>query len=363
MPWTPLELPPGTVPGSPAPLQKALETDPDQSVLSAEASPIYPHTRLSEEPVPTPLPGTNVGFDDSDTVGPSSSLVRDTVCSGKPGNCFNVLSEHNPGVVTRISPIDITCDNESADPEASIVHLSGRKQASTVKIDGGPWIPQHLAAAANPSSHDAMLIGYFNCTNDDRIANDDSTDHTWSLEDRLPAFWVRPDADRPLPRPLSSEHNLVQLRTQAYLQKRANSHVAPDTRPITSDVVGAVPTPWGTHGSLYDGTGYGDDSNSISPRPSVSFRSGREAITDTMNNSVYTAEANAPTFQKRHVQGPSSLKANAHEMLDDAICAYAVQEKERASAKIDTKSEGVAKIVVADRPQMEVGEHDRQSFL
>jgi hypothetical protein len=363
MPLTPLELPPGTVPSSPTPLQKALEADPKQFVLSPRSSPVQPPTSLIAEPVPTPMPGTNVGFDDSDIVGPSSSLVSDTVCWAECGDRLDVLSEDNPEVVTCVRPINITCDDESADPETSLIHLSGREQACTAKIDSGPWIPHQPSAAANPSSHDAMLIGYLNCTNDDLIADVDSTNHIWSLEDRRPAFWVCPDVDGSLPRPLSSEHNLVELRHQTYLRIQANSQAAPNTRPITSEVVGAVPTSWGTHSSLCDGTGYGDDSSSISLRPSVSFIPAREVITDMTSNFIYTDKANAPTLENHHVPGPSSLEANAHEVLDDAICACAFQEKERASARIDTKSENVAKTVVADRPQMEVGEYDRQSFL
>lgn len=87
--------------------------------------------------------------------------------------------------------------------------------------------------------------------------------------------------------------------------------------PTRSDInEGSAHNRWGTKGSLYDGTGYGDASNPSSARPSTS--------------SIVPEEAVAVTVEKAH--DPRALargavaNAREHSNLEEAIRAYAALE-------------------------------------
>lgn len=92
--------------------------------------------------------------------------------------------------------------------------------------------------------------------------------------------------------------------------------------PTRSDInEGSAHSRWGTKGSLYDGTGYGDASVSSSARPSISYTVPEQAATVTVENA----------HNPQALAHGAVANAREHSNLEEAIRAYAALEAKCAA--------------------------------
>ena len=359
------ELPAGTIPCSPAPLQVVLDDDPDQFVLSTEPSPSRAQTGTNAEHVPTPMPGTNVGFDDDDL---------SSVCSGY----FDSLTEvEGPFCIVPSELLPgsgwVTSETQSLDSgTAKQTEVDALKETDRVlQSDSLPrsemitpkTIPD-IGAATQTEAHDlerphvaeahhhdapAYLNSahvHWKCTNCGHIRSPPllpglkpgprSSTHSPSLiEDasRMDRDTVEPGAAAcQLTHQQPSTENVCPAEIRAGERDPAQDRAQRSVQVPQQSVPQALPildarcVTWGTHGSLYDGNGYG------SSRPSTSSASPIKTST-SFNGLVRPAVGSGiQPIEQRRAQKLSSFDEESpalaleYAAMGEVIRAYAAYE-------------------------------------
>jgi hypothetical protein len=361
------ELPAGTIPNSPAPLQVVLDDDPDQFVLSTESSPSRAQTGTNAEHVPTPMPGTNVGFDDDDLSSvssgyfdsltevegadylvPSELLLGSGWATAKTQSLDSEAAKQTqvdalkkPDRILQGEPLlgsgkttpEIIPGGEAAIQTevdalerrlvANAHHHDARTCLNSVHVHwkcnncghlrSSPLLPCLEPGLRSPSTspnliEDASLVGH-NAT-DFGAAACQLTHQQQSIENVCPTETK------------AGERDPAQEQAQEQVQMCQKS--VPQAQPI----VDTGSTSWGTHGSLYDGNGYGCS------RPSTSSASPIKIFASS-NGLVRAAggPGNLP-IDERRAQRLSSFDeespalAKEYAAMGEVIRAYAAYENE-----------------------------------
>lgn len=306
------ELPAGTVPESPTPLQIAMDRDTSQISGMTESAPLVLRTKVAAEPLPTPMPGTNLGFSADDLIGAPPPAHGQQLSTSDPTSYFNIpISERSEH--TRLNAVE----REAVD------QARARKGHSGSATFLQRQLPANVADSDHVTANHSLGDGDVESTLDTRCNPQDHELTSNDIEHIVYEHYPGPRAgcDQPTLPPNSNpqaQAQLVEMQVQAL--------------PSASDVLDPPsPETWGTHGSLYDGTGYGDERSS---RPSTSST----APKPTAKQACSTVAATTLFAED------SVAMARDHETLEEVIRAYAAFEEDGVSGL----SEDVLEDVVAD---------------
>lgn len=327
----PSELPAGTVPKSPTPIQKILDNDPNK----AAAVPTYPSPpKMREiiEPLPTPMPGTNVGFSENDLAGDASSS-KQNVMSFREGSSYfefpvcdasndaeDTELRHDAQCLAKIATMQESSTTDSMTDGKIMVFAALdevekmqrrrtlEKRDRVLEADSHNHCVQHLLAPESLADNSAYAEDIRPRTDPDECSSPIDIEHI--VFEECPELT---DADgREIDASVRSQaaaqpvlQRLAQLQESSESQERAAGD-----KPASNA--------WGTHGSLYDGTGYGGSSSSDSPRPSTSHTALKEGR-NFSGSTMYRADSLAEN---------SAAMARDHETLEEVIRAYAAFEDE-----------------------------------
>ncbi|CAO2647766.1 Nn.00g086880.m01.CDS01 [Neocucurbitaria sp. VM-36] len=303
-------LPAGTIPNSPAPFWRALEMDPTNLASSPFQSPVIKKSTTAEA-IPTPLPGTNLTFEDirSDNVLPShvASSSRDL-----PGYFDIPLDDGNKG---RAENNDIRCNHNATREVGAVVFQDFQATFSgnaTVYAAGD----MTKAISSKPNRKDSL-----------EILTSSRNTLTYSRANDRRGEWLVPLNGS------GSHHELPKSNVQRIISQDDSQFAASDK--TISDM--AIPTfatgtlksdrdglkhrqsSWGQHTGLYDGTGYGKDASSTTSRPSTSTEKSSEVPDVTL------FKARAESKPARSSPGATATTTGGNENLDDVSRAITLQ--------------------------------------
>ncbi|KAF2852326.1 hypothetical protein T440DRAFT_40474 [Plenodomus tracheiphilus IPT5] len=319
----PSVLPAGTVPTTPGPFQKALEQDTASKTPSPVFSPML-ELDSTNELIPTPMPGTNLAFED---IHPDIVLGPSSVKSPKehPGY-FDILVE------------DIR--EKLIDFDDSQYHCEAARRASAEALKDLIYNLKPTTSEAPDAEklHTLRRKPTFNCQKTDRIglelsvegsANDgpteeapmDGIEHIVWEEENAPAVTATPD-----------------MKYTLTTDELPTGHSTEDNEAESDDRLQA----WHTHPGLYDGSGYGGETESTISRPSTSTYETTETA-PTTEDAVSVAEAkrkdNLVSATVGNREATPSHASSDHETLEEVIRAYAVYEEEVATCTSDSDIE------------------------
>ncbi|KAH7078013.1 hypothetical protein BKA63DRAFT_564557 [Paraphoma chrysanthemicola] len=318
VPAGPSELPVGTVPTSPGPLQIAMRRDTSQPNGALEAARPDVQTPVAPEPLPTPMPGTNFGFSQDKLAGIPQSARAQPVYASDHVDYFNIPIPESSG-------------------RTSIGSINGEAVHATPVV-------RDSVGSTNTQQQQVLAVNGISNT----VTADDSSIHDIAEHKRNDPNILFEGPERELS-PLDIDHIVYEdyrsgspdqnqttqpskgdQRTDAHTDQQMQRQPQPsgtDALPLA-----ASPGTWGTHGSLYDGTGYGDG---ISSRPSTSSTAPKPGPTPASS----TVVAPADLFAEE-----SAAMARDHETLEEVIRAYASFEEDGVMGV----SEEILEDVVAD---------------
>jgi hypothetical protein len=352
-------IPPGTIPDPPNPLQLTLDKDTLQCFTTSNYSPEQLQTDIVARPCTAPMPGTNVGFieDDLDEVsssskGNGSSLPEVSSYFGMPvtDNADNMdlgdtISEAQQLADMATLPTSFTSTTAgrgvmdiAALDEVEKARLLGnrvhRRDSPNEAEDNGRVAqhPQVSGAGMHATARNGRQSTELDPSN--QYYSPIDIEHI-VFED----YVARDNMD---PQLVPEAHVIAQAQAQMNLQRQAQmwSESNHQQHAVDNTNVQRANNEWGTHGSLYDGTGYGDECSSISPRPSTSSTAPKTPI-KAAGTTVYTADCLAQE---------SDAMARDHETLEEVIRAYAAFEEECASGIRDEMiGDSVADVELAER--------------
>jgi hypothetical protein len=323
-------LPEGTVPDSPAPLRKALERDPNRYSIVSDSSPARSQFGGNPELTASPMPETNLGLRDND-FGESPALSRgqEAELSMVP---LEAASYFDTSMAVHSTNSNLDSVGRAAVQQKGAMILEkilddkiSYEGASTVanlyKLNKTGIHGEHVYR------HDSSVT-----MQNSSLTEHNRTEDAKSLESTVNGQTQRDEIDpmRQETSPNNIEHivsedptssntyhqpaHLVYLirqpETQTSLEMQARTLSASNSLHIIEPAPAS--TAWGTRGSLYDGTGYGDASSSISTRPSTSATVPKEH-TKSAVDSTHTAAT--------VTQGPISMTRD-HETFDEVIRAH-----------------------------------------
>jgi hypothetical protein len=333
-------LPEGTVPDSPGPLQKALERDSNRYSVVSDSSPAHSQFRGNPELTASPTPGTKLGVREYDS-GESPALSR-----GQEAELSMVLLE-------AASYFDTPMAVHSTESNLDSVGRAAVQQKGAMTLEeilDDKISDEGASTMANQNELNwTVLHGEHVYRHDSSVAvqNSSHTDHNQtedaeSLESSVDGQTQR-DEIKPMIQktsPNNVEHIVFEDSTSSntyhqpahsvYLIRRPETQMSLEmqahtlTASSSLHIIEPAPTltAWGTHGSLYDGTGYGDASSSISTRPSTSATVPKEHTKSAVDSTHTGATV---------TQGPIAMTRD-HETLDEVICAYAALGEEAIPA-------------------------------
>jgi hypothetical protein len=351
-------LPTGTVPDTPAPLRKTLELDNLHCGTGLGWSPAHTQ-RLHVDQMPTPIPGTNFGFETSEIVGVASSAkgigadLSNT--PSEPSSYFNIpvsnvspRSDRNDADYTSNSPVS------NQPQEVCLIDAIIREDLSSVDVyNEAASIRQHDAHTARCDSmlsrcnhHDKKVLPKGSTRTREAICercyfNERASMGQGSSPISIEHIVFDSDtSDVATDQPIASQTYLIRLNeAQSLLQKQAQASIAASLEPFP--VLDTDPKPaqntWGTHGSIYDGTGYGE-----TPSPGSAQLSTSSTATKLLPEK--DGEDGETNFTAASLARESEATAHDHETLDEVIRVYAALEDECQS----TISEDMSEEVVAD---------------
>jgi hypothetical protein len=324
----PLGLPAGTIPNTPTPLHMVLEHDNFQACTRLDSSPAQPR-RLDVDQMLAAMPGTNLGSDNDEVVCVASSAKGvGAGLSGlptEPSSYFNIP-------VSNTSPRSSLRGADYASDSPISVQPQGAYFIDAI-IRGSPSPVDIYSMTARSHQHDALTgrcdSMLSRCNHHDKKAPHEGTARTRQTNCDT--------SDLPTDQPSAYETYLSrQAEAQLALQNQAHPPVAATLEPFP--VLDTDPKPaqntWGTRGSIYDGTGYGDTPSPSSARPSTS-------------STALETHAEAPEetgFTSASLALESVAMARDHETLQEVIRLHAALEEEGSSMII----EDVMGDVVAD---------------
>lgn len=314
-------LPPGTVPTTPAPLQLALNMDPDRLLSSRESpSPTSNEAGMHMPPLPSPLPGTNVGFDDAF----AEAFASYETCSASQLGHSEI--SHRQIALSSDSPFHCQFPHpESKWLQPARTRQSLTEQSSSPFINAGKSSDLHAGMQRN-------ILAGSRGTNDwsqEHEAVLDSIEHISSL--------VFPEPPRikdcqkcrhqiggkALENPAGSEPLCScspegQIPCNAPPQIHLHKMYGPRDDPLM------LPKCRG----LYDGTGYGDSISSM-----ISLPSSLSTLEPYHDEVVYNLSGLCKPFTAKNDRTQGNTADD--ETLEDVILAYATYD-EGAGEKQDT---------------------------
>jgi hypothetical protein len=322
-----------TVPTTPGPLQMALERDSHRSTPISDSSPAFALRAHDADPLPTPMPGTNLGFSENDLMGASEKRQG------------AALSEHpsEPSSYFSISAVESSTQSDTSKVGSIIGHIiysdgTSHTDPATDASSTIGTVEEVTSTLHHPRTHICVCAPArfnnphsSNCPIHSGVARrtpvlshslDSESESTQSgtssiniehaayvefAEDMLTEFCAAQDGYFS-----GSAKAKIGLHMQAHPMPPSNraSFVDPDVRTASPQ------NTWGTSGSLYDGTGYGGTSSSNSGRPSTS-------LTAPQMYSTFVGSAADTTAS---LSEDSEAMERDHETLDEVIRAYAALE-------------------------------------
>lgn len=340
-------LPTGTVPNTPGPLQMALEHDNRQYRTGLNSSPAQPRTRHAD-PILTPMPVTNLGFEDENVVS-TASLTR---LPSEPSSYFNIpIRDTSPRPGT---------NGEDCAPDSPISLQTQEAYLIDAIISGGTSIKDDRNQSVKAGQHDSFRLRCGStlpqCNHHDKESERSINARNHNHVCERCYFNERASMGQGSS-PINIEHILFDddpqnvstgqpSANQTYLMQQAEARMALHKQPHPPmastleafPVLDTDPKPaqntWGTHGSIYDGTGYGNTPSPRSARPSTSSNTAK----------VLTETAGQTGFSAASLAQESEAMARDHETLEEVIRAYAALEEEFSSMI----SEEVLEEVVAE---------------
>jgi hypothetical protein len=344
----PCDLPAGTVPNSPTPFRLALESDLKRFGNTQKPSPVRSQVGESAAPLPTPMPGTNIGFSADDLASDSLKLTS----SQEGSSYFDVpvadksdqtqltgavdeiqQSANIPALQDSLADRPTTDHNSmgpapSKEAEQAPLHGTGiRRCDPSVEIGGNNHALQHLHAPSSGADRVAYsTIRRHEVGSSDQSYSSMDIEHVVfedfpipNVADRQPAEETDETAQAEAK---MGPRRQAQLCTPAYYQPRTAEYALPEP----------APNAWVTHKSLYDGTGYRDDSSSISPTPPTTSAAPKAPMEFRLST-VYTVDPLAED---------SAAMAHDHETLEEVIRAYAAFEEGASGISEEMSGEIVA---------------------
>jgi hypothetical protein len=348
------DLPTGTVPNSPGPLQTALYRESNHSDIPSDMSPVRAHTESVPEHIPTPMPGTNQGFSDNDLaevsqgqrrasspesqVEPSDyfniPVAKDSRCT-YPNDAIRAADRHYPRVY-RCDPSLVRCKHDQCETDPADDESTGERIYTRCRVDereslGTNSSSLNIEHTVFEDRSEHIFLGKCDPT---RIEYNEKVINTDIGAPDMPTTDVH---NRVM---TSREPQFQHAESQIVLQMKAHQWRAsyPQARAAQHVSRMSSPSRWGTHGSLYDGTGYGDTSSSNSTRLSTSS-TGQGVPEETVDREAYTKDSLA--------RGCATI-ARDYDNLEDAIRAYAALEAKRSSTISDNVLEDVVTEAQAD---------------
>lgn len=346
------ELPRGTVPNTPAPLQMALERDPVMSGSDLDSRPVHSRIGNYAEPPHRPILGANPCHEADDTIGVELSRVEQGASlSGlipKSSSYFTI-----PVVDKHTRPHS---DSISVDPDQKLDYAAQEAYLINTMADECISISGVVAEADKAGMHvsqtdrcDSMLAqcihqdekvhhakrpvgGQYACDRcqfNERASMGQGSSPI-GIEHIL--FNEDPEEMATNQMPSHQKYPYRQAQAQRDMQKRV-ADLNVESFPVLDMDPKPAQSTWGTHGSLYDGTGYGDTQSSSSARPSTS---------STVPGSPLKTTCMVKTgFDVASLAEESAAMARDHETLEEVIRAYAALEDEGSSGISDEILEGV----------------------
>ncbi|KAH8732239.1 hypothetical protein GQ44DRAFT_697305 [Phaeosphaeriaceae sp. PMI808] len=319
-------LPAGTIPDSPAPLRKVLENDPDQFAAVSDLSPERFRTGVATGSLPTPMPGTNLGFTDNDLIGAAS---KQNLLS-EPSNYFDIPVVNQPenNTPVKISRVTSPVVDTAISNDCLVKNTVNGVTSTCPKADdsdqgrssSGTMHTRSSSIVVETSHH---ILYYWR-------ANDEAAELQVSLQSPVNERELKNETSPPV----DKEHVSYETLREAHSNgKGTNTHHArqvklmSQTEPYRQAHSTAMNDPvlgdntWGTQGSLYDGNGYGDATRTNSARSSA-----QSAPAEVPGEKIDEA-INATTSLTQE----SMAMARDHETLEEVIRAYAAMEEEGAS--------------------------------
>ncbi|KAH7401025.1 hypothetical protein DE146DRAFT_632060 [Phaeosphaeria sp. MPI-PUGE-AT-0046c] len=349
-------LPPGTIPSSPAPLRTALEKESTPFELAPDCSPARRFIQQHSTAMPTPMPGTNLGFSDQDLRQKYQGDPSSSHPPSEPSGYFSMpAGEILPPIGLEDTPAscnkhlyDITQDSS---PNNSI-YACYAEVTRDLLYESPASLRKTRQHNCNPTQ--ARCIDH-HC--DKQQAHDEGN----RRDSHIPSRAGDRDSADSCSSALNIEHIVFDNASDCSLPKDEHhdetSRVGQIHKNSGSDTlvripVHALPQPptrsdvneksahdcWGTKGSLYDGTGYGDASSSSSTRPSISSLVPESAA-------AFTGEESRVPHTLVH--GAVAI-AREHDKLEDAIRAYAALEAKCAAGLSEEVLEDMVAEVHAD---------------
>ncbi|KAI8936974.1 hypothetical protein NX059_006201 [Plenodomus lindquistii] len=322
IPIGPATLPVGTVPTTPGPFQWALECD----ATKKTPSPVFSSSvalNCIEGSIPTPMPGTNLTFEDihPDVVPGSSSPKLSEASLGyfdipvddrrkthvefdqAQYNCAAARRASAEVLKDLIHDLDATTIDQ---PDVEIQHVLRKKP--TFSCQGADRVgikPAIVRGADEEIADEAHMEGI------EHIVWDDETTMTNETGEVVPATDYALSADQ-LATGRSTEDS------DAELEHRLQA--------------------WHTYAGLYDGSGYGGDNESTISRPSTSTYDTMETAPSSADTASVTAakRKNSTTNSGHKATKAPSQASSDHETLEDVIRAYAVYDELDALSTADT---------------------------
>jgi hypothetical protein len=351
----PCELPAGTVPKSPTPIQLILNKDPNKAAAVPSSIPVRPQMREVMEPLPTPMPGTNVGFSKDDLTGDASSS-KQNVMSFREGSSyfeFPVAHSSNDAEDNELRhdaqrPAGIAARQDSfttsPTPDEGVMVFAALDEVEKARLQRKRTLPKiERVDESGSNSHcvqhlcppESLADGTVN-TKDPETRVDPAEHCSSPIDIEHIVFEDCPDFPDVDAQSMHDAAARAQAAGQLELQKQAQLQRDSESQELTAGDGHSQPAPnaWGTHGSLYDGTGYGGSSSSDSPRPSTSYTASK-SVRDVSGSTLYRFDSLAED---------SAAMARDHETLEEVIRAYAAFEDEGASGI----SEGTVGDIVAE---------------
>jgi hypothetical protein len=322
-----------TVPTTPGPLQMALERDSYRSPTISDLSPAFARGAHDADPLPTPMPGTNLGFSENDLIGAfeKNQGAASSEHASEPSSYFNIsavessaqsdtskvgsIVDHiiySGGTSHTYPATDVSSVTSTVEEVTNTLHhpRTHRCVCTPVRYNNNHSsnCPIHNGGARRTTALSHNLDNESESAQSETSSiNIEHAVYVEYSENMLTEFCAAHDGYFS-----GSAKAKVGLHMQAHPMPPSNraSFVDPDVHSATSR------NTWGTSGSLYDGTGYGGTSSSNSGRPSTSSTA-PQTHSKSVGGTIYTADS---------LVEDSEAMARDHETLNEVIRAYAALE-------------------------------------
>jgi len=347
------QLPRGTVPNTPAPLQMALERDPVMSGAAPDSRPAHARIENYAEPPHSLTIGTNSFHEVDDTIGVELPRVEQGASlSGlipESSSYFTipVVDKHtrhsNSTSVDHDQKLDYAAQeaylmSTMADECTSISNIVAEAAKAGMHVSQSDRCDSVLAPCIHQGEkvrHTNMAVGRQSAC--DRCQfNERASMGQGSSPIGIEHIVFNDDPEEKDMATGQMPSYLKYLHRQAQAQRDMQKRVA-DLNIEYFPVLDMDPKPaqstWGTHGSLYDGTGYGDTQSSSSARPSTSSTFPGPPLKTTCMTKT--------GFDVASLAEESAAMARDHETLEEVIRAYAALEDEGSSGISEEMLEGV----------------------